>query len=452
MPKRRPFEIRFGTDGVRGEAGVDLTAEVAERIGAAAAAVLCEGGATKRSILLGQDTRPSSPMLSRALASGVASCGCDGHMAGVIPTPGVSHLVRSRGFLAGAVVSASHNPARDNGIKFFSSRGEKLPDETERRIEQLIADPAAIRQGSEGAMGRICDAAHLAVAYEGFLVSTCPRAPKDLKVVVDCANGAFCAIAPSVLQKLGLRVDAIFADPSCGEINSGCGSLRPEAMQARVRETDANIGVSFDGDGDRAIFCDETGCLVDGDRVLAILSLHSLDSGRLPGRRVVATVMSNIGLERALAEHGIALVRTPVGDRFVWEEMKRTKAPMGGEKSGHIIFSDYGTTGDGMITTLQLLQVMVETAKPLSKLAQVSREYPQVLINIPVKRRDGWQENPEIQAAIRDVESDLADNGRILVRASGTESLLRVMTEGPDFRVVRRHAEAVSEVIRRTLG
>lgn len=452
MGRGEDLRVRFGTDGVRGEVGVDLTAELAQRIGAAAATALRRRGAARPAIVIGQDTRRSGPMLAYSLASGMASCGCDAHMAGVIPTPGVSHLTRARRYLAGAVVSASHNPAKDNGIKFFSSTGEKLPDATERQIEGLVAVSDAAQQATGCAVGEIRDDPSLAADYEEFLVSTAPSDLSGLKMVVDCANGAFCAVAPRVLEKLGARVDAIFADPSAGDINSGCGSLHPEAMQDRVRESDARLGVSFDGDGDRAIFCDEHGCLVDGDRVLAILSLFSLDRGSLPGGRVVATVMSNVGLERALAERGISLVRTPVGDRCVWEEMKRTKTPMGGEKSGHIIFSEFGTTGDGMITTLQLLRVVAETRKSLSKLAQVAREYPQVLINIPVKTRDDWEKNPEIQAAIRDVESELADGGRILVRASGTEPLLRVMTEGPDFAVVRRLAEDVSDVIRRALG
>jgi phosphoglucosamine mutase len=452
MEESKGSPVRFGTDGVRGEVGTELTAHLAQRIGAAAAAVLRRKEKNGCSIIIGRDTRRSGPMLGLALASGIASSGCDACMAGVIPTPGVSYLTRAEGFLAGVVISASHNPAKDNGIKFFSTSGEKLPDGVEREIEKLLETPSEPQQAQGNQVGEIRDGSALVSDYEEFLLSTAGPVLASLRVVVDCANGAFCSIAPRVLERLGAEVDAIFADPENGEINFGCGSLHPESMRDHVRQSGAQLGVSFDGDGDRAIFADENGCLVDGDRVLAILSAFSMERGRLPGRRVVATVMSNIGLERALTERGIDLVRTPVGDRFVWEEMKRTRASMGGEKSGHIIFSEFGTTGDGMITTLQLLRVMTETGKSLSELAQVAREYPQVLINIPVKRRDGWEEIPEIQAAIRTVEQELAESGRILVRASGTESLLRVMTEGPDFALVRKHAESVSAVIRRTLG
>ena len=445
-----PVAKLFGTDGVRGLANAELTAELALRIGRAAGHLL--GRQRKARVLIGRDTRASGEMLEAALASGLCASGADAIRVGVIPTPGVAYLARYLGSSAGAVVTASHNPAPENGIKFFGPDGLKLPDAVEEQIQELVDCAEQLPSPTGPGIGRIQERHDLVHHYGQEARHSIPQRLDGLKLVVDCANGATSHVAPEVLQDLGAEVVVLSASPDGLNINADCGSLYPQRMMEAVVSQCAHAGAAFDGDGDRVLLADELGRLVDGDRILAMCALHWAGTYRLPGNTVVGTVMSNIGLELALNEAGIELLRAPVGDRYVGEEMRRVGAALGGEKSGHVIFAQHGTTGDGIVTLLQILQIMTSTGKPLSTLADQMQELPQLLVNVPVASKDGWESVPAIQARIREVERVLRGRGRVLVRPSGTERLIRVMAEGPDADELSALVGSIADAVRCALG
>jgi phosphoglucosamine mutase len=457
--KESPVRRLFGTDGIRGVANVHpMTSEMAIQIGRAAAHLfkqLRTTGHHRHKILIGKDTRLSGYMIENALASGICSMGVDVLLVGPMPTPGIAFLTGSMRADAGVVISASHNPFQDNGIKFFSHDGFKLPDDQELEIEKMIFTdalhalrPTALELGKafkiEDSRGR----------YIVFLKNSFPGdlTLEGLTVAVDCANGAAFRVAPAVLEELGADVVPIAVEPDGENINRGCGSLHPEVVAAAVRKNGCDIGIALDGDADRAIFVDEHGEVVDGDTIMAICGLEMLRAGTLAGRTLVTTVMSNIGLEQAIGGAGGKLIRTAVGDRYVVEEMVRGGYNFGGEQSGHLIFLDHNSTGDGMISALQVLAIMRRRERPLSELAKVLTRSPQVLVNVRVRERVDLWEIPEIEAEMRKIESALGPEGRLLVRYSGTEPLVRVMIEGPDDGKIREMAETLADLIRRGLA
>jgi phosphoglucosamine mutase len=448
-------ERLFGTDGIRGVANVEpMTSETALRVGRALAYVFRER-LGRHKILIGKDTRLSGYMLETALASGICSMGVDVLLVGPIPTPGIAFLTRNLRADAGVVISASHNPFQDNGIKVFSRDGFKLPDELENEIESLIVDgkldhlrPTATTIGKAF---RIDDAEG---RYNVFVKTNFPRhlTLEGMKVVVDCAHGAAYKVAPDVLRELGADVIAIGVEPNGENINLNCGALHPQQVQRLVREHGAHFGVALDGDADRAILVDETGEIVDGDAIMAIAAQEMMHTGALRQQTVVGTVMSNLGLEVALKQLGARLVRTAVGDRYVVEEMLRGGYNLGGEQSGHLVFLDANTTGDGTVTFLSILSIMVQRQRPLSELKKIVLRYPQVLINVKVReRRDLTAVEPVAQTMSRVTEA-LGDRGRLLVRYSGTEPLVRVMVEGEDLSVVKGYGEEVAAAVQTHLG
>ncbi len=446
----------FGTDGVRGVANIEpMTSETALRLGRAVAYVFRRSPGRRHKIIIGKDTRISGYMLETAMASGICSMGVDVLLVGALPTPGVAFLTRSLRCDAGAVISASHNPFQDNGIKFFSNKGFKLPDDVELEIERLVLEtdidhlrPTADEIGKafrvEDARGR----------YNVFVKNTFPRdlTLDGLRVVVDCANGAAYKVAPDVLAELGATVSTIGADPDGENINRDCGATSTAALQAAVLEQRAHVGVALDGDGDRCIFVDECGQVVDGDAVLAIAAREMAEQGRLAGRTLVTTHMSNFGLELAMHELGIAIVKTNVGDRYVLEEMLRGGYNLGGEQSGHVLFLDHTTTGDGMITALVVLGILRAREQPLSALARVMQKFPQVLVNVPVREKRDLGEIPAVQRAVESVEKALGGRGRVYIRYSGTEALARVMVEGEDLAQVEAHAASIADAVKTALG
>jgi phosphoglucosamine mutase len=420
--------LRFGTDGVRGVANVDLTPELTVALGRAAARAL----GMDRPFFLGRDTRRSGPMLEAALAAGLAAEGADVEVGGVMPTPAVAYLAQT-GDGPGAVVSASHNRFADNGIKFFARGGRKLTDEVEARVEAeldaLLA--ASAPPGPEGAgVGVVRESADPLTGYRHHLEAALEGRRLDgLRVVIDCGHGAATPVAFAVLDRLGAKVEVRNAEPDGTNINDRCGATHPEGLRHVVVAAGAQAGLAFDGDADRLIAVDEKGGLVDGDHLLAIAALDLRDRGRLRHNAVVATVMANLGFRRALADHGIRMVETPVGDRSVLEAMEAEDLVLGGEQSGHIIFTELATTGDGLLSGLVLLDVMVRTGRPLSELASVVTKLPQVLRNVTVARRDGLDGAGSFWLEVRSVESELGDAGRVLVRPSGTEPVVRIMVE-----------------------
>lgn len=441
----------FGTDGVRGVANTHpMTCEVALRLGRAIAHVF-RRSARRHKILIGKDTRLSGYMLEQALAAGVCSMGVDVLLVGPVPTPGIAFLTRTMRADAGVVISASHNPFQDNGIKFFAQTGFKLPDEVEDEIQELVFEDTIdhLRPTAE-AIGKAFRIEDALGRYNVFAKNSFPRhrTLDGLRIVVDCANGAGYRVAPEVLEELGATVISMGNTPNGENINDACGALHPEDLMARVREEQADLGIALDGDADRCLLVDEKGQLVDGDQVLAIAAAAWQDAGRLANGTVVATVMSNLGLEVLLRERGVQLLRTPVGDRYVVEEMVRGKHVLGGEQSGHVIFLDHNTTGDGLVTALGILAILVDTGRPLSELAGTMSRFPQVLVNVRVAERRDVTADPLVAAAIGDVESVLGDRGRVLVRASGTEPLIRVMVEGESEDAVQQHADSIADAIR----
>jgi phosphoglucosamine mutase len=439
----------FGTDGIRGRAGEPpLDHATVRRVGAALVRVLDERPAR---LLIGRDTRESGAWIERELAEGARQSGADVSSLGVLPTPAVAYLTRTTGVALGVVISASHNPYEDNGIKVFSGAGHKFTEEAERRVEQMVADP-----GWHPAEGEARDvvAVDYADRYLGHLREMLPDAGGlgGAPLVVDCANGATATVAPRLFEALGFDVTVLGAAPDGRNINLDCGSTHPGRMAAEVARLGAVAGVAFDGDGDRAIFADERGAIVDGDAVMLMCARQLKAEGRLRGNTVVATVMSNIGLEIALRESGITLTRTQVGDKYVMEELLRDGFALGGEQSGHIIFPDYLFTGDGLATALGVLRVMAVTGRSLSSLAGELITYPQVLVNVRVRERRTLSEVPAIREALADVETRLAGQGRLLVRYSGTEPLLRIMLEGRNQGEIAGWAAEIADVVRRELA
>lgn len=445
----------FGTDGVRGVANTDpLTAEMALKLGRAIAHVFKRDERRHR-IVIGKDTRLSGYMLESSMVAGICSMGVDAVLMGPLPTPGVAFITRSMRADAGVMLSASHNTYEDNGIKFFSNDGYKLPDKLENEMERLIFSgeidhirPTATNIGKayriDDAIGR----------YVEFVKSSFPKGMTldGMKIVLDCANGAAYKVGPWVLRELGAEVIVYNDEPNGTNINLDCGTTHPEVIRKGVIDHKADVGIALDGDGDRVIFADEEARVVDGDYILAICGLDMLKEGQLKNNLLVGTVMSNWGLEKLVREAGGKFIRAQVGDRYVIEEMINQDATLGGEQSGHIIFRDYSTTGDGLISALQLLKIMRITGKPLSKLSKIIEKVPQVLINVRVKEKRPLNEVPSIQAAIMTARERLTEKGRILVRYSGTEPIARVMVEGYDQDEIDEIAMTVSEEIRKELG
>jgi phosphoglucosamine mutase len=442
----------FGTDGVRGIANRELTPELAFRIGRCGGVVLT-GGVKRPKVVIGRDTRASGPMLESALVAGLLSIGADVVRLGVVTTPAVAYLTRVLGADAGVMISASHNPVEDNGIKFFGGDGFKLLDEKEAEIERLLDAPADdLPRPTGGDVGTVTDDPGAKYRYVEHLKTTVSRSFAGLRIVLDCANGAAYELAPQVFRELGADVVTIGAEPDGTNINAGVGSTHPEALAAKVKELGAHIGLAFDGDADRLIAVDERGEIVDGDYVMCICGDAMKRAGRLKKDTVVATVMSNLGFFKAAEQLGLRMVQTAVGDRYVMEEMVRGGYNLGGEQSGHVIFLDYSTTGDGILTGLQLVDTVVASGKTLGELKTLMRKYPQVLVNVRVADKSGFAGNAAIRKAVEEAESALGDAGRVLVRPSGTEALIRVMAEGPDKDEIERHANAIADVIRRELG
>jgi phosphoglucosamine mutase len=439
----------FGTDGVRGTAGTyPLDHQTVRRIGAALVRALPAGTAR---VLIGRDTRESGEWLERELAHGARACGAEVISAGVVPTPGVAYLTRSSDFTAGVVISASHNPFEDNGIKLFSGGGEKFSEELERHVEALVADPGwDVPPGEADAVpGEALVRRYLAHVREAL---PDPGPLAGARIAVDCANGATTSVAPQLFRELGFETTFIGDAPDGRNINLHCGSTHPDALARTVRDGGFRLGVAFDGDGDRAIFVDENGGMVDGDAVMLMCARRLQAEGRLKGQAVVATVMSNIGLELALRESGITLIRCQVGDKYVMEELLKRDLSLGGEQSGHIIFTDYLFTGDGLVTALVVLRVMRDTGRSLADLASDLTTYPQVLVNVRVQRKSDLRQVPAIAGVIDRIESQLADRGRLLVRYSGTEPLLRIMLEGPDESEIRTWAGEIAEEVKKHFG
>jgi phosphoglucosamine mutase len=439
----------FGTDGVRGKAGEGwLSAANVSALGRHAGAVL-GGERAKRTALVGHDGRRSGPELEAALARGLTESGFAVTSAGLISTPGLALLTRLREFDLGGMISASHNPAEDNGVKLFGRSGRKLSDAEELAIEARLA--ADTRPSERGAPPSVDP--ELELAYLGYLVD---KAGADLSLAgltlaVDCSNGGASRVAPRVFGRLGARTVALHAEPDGENINSGCGSTHPESLQAEVRRLGAQVGIALDGDGDRCLLVDERGGLVDGDAILAICGRH--DGPRWKDKRVVATVMSNKGLQRALRDVGVTLLTVGVGDRYVVEALERERLPLGGEQSGHIVFGgDNYMVGDGIYTALRVLRVMVQTQKPLSELAAAYRAFPQVLVNVRVARKPALNAIPSIVDAVAAIERELGDDGRVLLRYSGTEPLARVMVEGPEHAVITAQAQGLAKLLATELG
>ncbi|MBC7839260.1 MAG: phosphoglucosamine mutase [Nitrospiraceae bacterium] len=445
----------FGTDGVRGVANLDpMTSEMAMQLGRAAAHLFMRRSG-RHQIVIGKDTRISGYMLESALTSGVCSMGVDVLLVGPMPTPAIAFLTRSLRADAGVMISASHNPYQDNGIKFFSNDGFKLPDEMELRIEGLIvSNEIAHLRPTADAIGKAYRIDDAEGRYIEFVKRSLPRELdfQGIKVVVDCANGAAYKVAPTVLRELGAKVEVIGNMPDGMNINAGCGAVHPELLQKAVREQGAHLGVALDGDADRAIFVCEQGRIIDGDHIMAMLALDLHRQGKLSKQTVVGTVMSNFGLELAMTKAGIVLVRTAVGDRYVLERMSAEGYNFGGEQSGHFIFLDHNTTGDGLISALQVLSLMKRTGQPMSELAKSMTAVPQVLLNVKVTQKPTLDTIPELQRAIDESEQRLNGSGRVLVRYSGTEPLLRVMVEGERDDQIREVANHLVDVIKVHLG
>ncbi|MFC2947427.1 phosphoglucosamine mutase [Virgibacillus sediminis] len=441
----------FGTDGVRGIANKELTPEMAFKLGRFGGYILTKETKKPR-ILIGRDTRVSGPMLESALVAGLLSIGAEVMRLGVISTPGVAYLTKVTSSQAGVMISASHNPVEDNGIKFFGPDGFKLSDAQENEIESLLDGEDDLPRPAGEDIGVINDYFEGGQKYLSFLKDTIDNDFEGMQIALDCAHGATSGLATHLFADLEADVFTVGSSPDGLNINDGVGSTHPETLQAFVKEKGADVGLAFDGDGDRLIAIDEKGNIVDGDQIMFICAKHMNSKGMLKDHTVVSTVMSNIGFYKALEEHGMRSDKTAVGDRYVMEEMRKGGYNLGGEQSGHIIFLDCITTGDGMLSALQLVNVMKETGKPLSELAGEMSIYPQVLKNVKVIDKQEALSNTQIQEEIEAVENELGDQGRVLVRPSGTEPLVRVMVEAPTKEECEKYAEQVAEVIDRLLG
>jgi phosphoglucosamine mutase len=452
----------FGTDGVRGVANVEpVTAETSLKLGRAAAHVFTHLNprknpeCTRPKIVLGKDTRLSGYMLENALVAGITSLGVDVLIIGPLPTPGVAYITRSLRADAGIILSASHNPYEDNGIKFFRHDGYKLDDQVEQQIEQLVfageIDSIRPTAGKIGRAARIDDALG---RYVEFAKASFPRGMSldKMRVAVDVANGAAYKSTPCILRELGAEVTVAHNEPNGTNINAQCGSIYPEEIQRLVKETGADVGITHDGDADRVLLCDENGEIVDGDEILAIASIDLLRSGRLEQNTVVATVMSNFGLDETLTAEAGKVLRTKVGDRYVIEEMMKQKLNLGGEQSGHVIFRDFTTTGDGIISALQILRIMHQTGQPLSKLKTCLKKYPQAQRNLLVKEKPPLAELPAVMKLVNEAEKELSGKGRVLLRYSGTEPKIRLLIEGRELDKIDKQANRIAEAIESAIG
>ncbi|MGF7401156.1 phosphoglucosamine mutase [Thermoanaerobacterium thermosaccharolyticum] len=443
----------FGTDGVRGVANKDLTPQLAFELGRAGAYVLTECSRRPK-ILIGRDSRVSGDMLQSALTAGLTSVGAEVIDAGIIPTPAVAYLTRFYNLDAGVVISASHNPVEYNGIKFFNKDGYKLPDEVEDKIEKIINENSDLPTPTGLDVGNVVESKSAQRDYIEFLKSTINCDLKGLKIVLDCAYGASSTVAPILFHELGADVILYGSHPNGEKINVKCGSTNPKVLQEIVAGTGADVGFAFDGDADRLIAVDEKGNVVDGDHIMAMCGIHLKSRGKLNKNTVVVTVMSNIGLDIALKQNGIDVVKTKVGDRYVLEEMVRNGYSIGGEQSGHIIFLDHNTTGDGEITALKVAELLVSSGKKLSELSGVMVSYPQVLINAKVKNelKHKYMDDEDIAREINKLEHEMQGEGRVLIRPSGTEPLVRVMVEGKDQEKIESMAKELASLIERKLN
>lgn len=445
----------FGTDGVRGEANVTLLPEMAYRLGRAATIYFGKESEEQPLIIIGRDTRISGEMFESALTAGICSAGGRAMLAGIIPTPAIAYLARKHKAKAGIVISASHNPFHDNGIKFFGGDGYKLPDAVEDELEaivhQLETDDNYQRPTAEH-IGHIECRTDLLNQYMEFVLSTCKERFDGVKVVLDCANGAAYEAMPKILRRLGANVKVIHALPNGTNINDGCGSTHLESLQKAVIENGADFGIAHDGDADRCLCVDEKGQVIDGDHILVMCAMDMMKEGKLPYNTVVTTVMANIGFHQAIKKAGGRAEITKVGDRYVLENMLKNGYKIGGEQSGHIIFTDYSTTGDGLITALQVLSSLKRSGRKASDLTALMTTYPQLLVNVKVATKEGWETNEAIKGAIAEGDKELGENGRILVRPSGTEPLIRVMAEGPDQDQLDRICHAIADVVKKEQG
>lgn len=439
----------FGTDGVRGIANVDLTAELAVDLAIAAAHVLGEIGAFtghRPKAIVGQDSRASGDFLESAIVAGLTSAGVDVYRVGVLPTPAIAYLVKESNADLGVMISASHNPMPDNGIKFFAKGGDKLADLVEAQIESRLGEPWDRPVGLN--VGRIIQDESAKERYIKYLLSTITENLNGLKVVVDCANGAASYVAPVVYEKAGAKVTAISAAPTGWNINENCGSTHLDGLIAQVKATGADIGIAHDGDADRCILIAANGEVIDGDYILNILANDWLSLGKLAKNTVVGTVMSNLGFIKSMESIGVVIEKTAVGDRYVLERMLENSYNLGGEQSGHVIMRDFSNTGDGLLTALQVMQIMAKTHKTLINLSSNMQKYPQVLINVKDVEKDKLNANQVIQEAIISAEKELAGIGRVLIRASGTESLVRVMVEANELQTAQKIAESLAQLVR----
>ena len=445
----------FGTDGVRGEANVTLLPEMAYRLGRAVTLYFGRESDEQPLILIGRDTRISGEMFASALTAGICSAGGRAMLAGVIPTPAIAYLARRHKAKAGIVISASHNPFHDNGIKFFGGDGYKLPDAVEDELEaivhQLEQDDNLARPSGDK-IGHIEYRTDLLNQYIEFVLSTCKERFDGMSVVLDCANGAAYEVMPRVLRELGAKVKVIHALPNGVNINDHCGSTHLESLQRAVLENHADFGIAHDGDADRCLCVDEKGQVIDGDHILVMCAQDMIKKGTLPYNTVVTTVMANIGFHKAIKAAGGRAEVTQVGDRYVLENMLKNGYKIGGEQSGHIIFTDFSTTGDGPITALQVLSSLKRSGRKASDLTNLMTTYPQLLVNVKVATKDGWEENEAIKAAIAAGEQELGSDGRILVRPSGTEPLIRVMAEGPDQAQLDTICHRIADVVKKEQG
>ncbi len=440
----------FGTDGIRGVAGEYPLDEKTVHAFGEALGKWAAGSKTDAEVLIGMDTRESGPWLAEQVAGGLARYGVKARFAGLITTPGVAYLTRTQDFIAGVMISASHNPFQDNGVKAFDHSGFKLPDEEEHKIEDEIF--RLLSAGAEPEAATLVIDEGLDRTYIDFLESTFHERLDGMRIVVDCANGASSHLAPELFEDLGAQVYSIGTFPNGRNINLDCGALHVNTVREQVLAQKADLGVAFDGDADRAMFISGSGKLVDGDAVMLICGCDMQAQGRLPGNTVVATVMSNLGLERAFQACGITMLRTPVGDKYVLEEMIRQNAALGGEQSGHVIFREFATTGDGLLTALRVLEIVRRTGKCLDELTAGLEIYPQILVNVRVKHRRPLAELTLVNQEIHAVEESFGNAGRVLVRFSGTEPLARVMVEGPELTLVKAGADRIAGAIRTELG
>jgi phosphoglucosamine mutase len=442
----------FGTDGVRGIANMELTPMLAFELGKAAA-IYFGREVSRPKIIIGRDTRLSGTMLESALAAGICSAGGDAHLLGVMPTPGVSFLTSVMKANVGVVISASHNPFEDNGIKFFSKTGHKLPDAVEDEIERLVKDDSIENEIPTGSsIGKVIVEEGMDTLYMKHIINSVDVKFNGLKVVIDSSNGANSKIGPAILRSLGAEVISIFDQPNGININNGCGSTHLETLQKKVVEEKADIGIANDGDADRCLVVDENGDVLDGDQIMLICALELMKEKKLKDNMLVTTVMSNIGLHKAINKYGGKTIKTAVGDRYVLQEMLKDGYQLGGEQSGHIIFSEYATTGDGILTAVMILKALIKNNKKVSQMGAMMEKYPQILLNVRVSNKNGWLENKAIRDVIKKYEEVLGDNGQILVRASGTEQLIRIMAEGPDQAQLEMIANSIAEVVSKELG